>query len=73
MKKGFGAIELIFVFIIAIVVYFLCYKDQNGRLNPFEETKNTRSKQEVVESKLQQLEKTKNLRRQIELNLENGN
>lgn len=73
MKKGFGVIELIFVVIVAIVIYFLCYKGQSGRSNPFEEVRNTRTKQEVVESKLQQLEKTKNLKRQIEMNLKDGN
>ena len=73
MKNGFGVIELLIVAIIAVIVCFFFLGNQNGRSNPFEDTKNVHTKQKIIEDKIQQIEKTQNLKHQIEMNLKNGN
>lgn len=70
-KRAFGAIEILIALIIIVIVYFTCFHGQTGRKNPFEETKNVRAKQQVIDDKIEQIEADqKLLKEQIKRNLD---
>lgn len=71
MKKAFGMIELLFVLIVIIVIYFTCFHSQYGRSNPFaDNVKQIKTKQEVINDKINEIEKAKTLEKQIQKNLD---
>ena len=69
MRKAFGLVEILIVLIIILVVYFTCFHPKNGRSNPFEEVTEVKTKQEIVNKNVKELEDTKAIRDKIEQNL----
>ena len=55
MKKGFGLLELIFVIVIAVVL-FMMFGHKSGRDNPFEEVKKVNTQKEMAEQKIKEIE-----------------
>lgn len=72
MKKAFGVLELLIVVVIAILLFFMCFKSDKGRLNPFEDNAKINTQKEMINDKIYEIEKTKDLRKQIEKNLGEG-
>ncbi len=73
MKKAAGLIELLVVVVIMIVLYFTLFNgNKYGRQNPFDDGADLKTRQEVVNYKIKEIEDTKALRRRIEQNLNKG-
>ena len=71
LRRAFGSVELIFVIIIILVVYYTCFHNQYGRSNPFADAKQLKTKQQVVDDKLEEIQNSKTLmNEQIKKNLE---
>lgn len=73
MKEAVGVLELLIVIIIILVLYFTCFHSKYGRENPFDDNQRINSQQELIDSKIQEIEETKNIKEQIEKNLKEGN
>lgn len=73
MKKAMGLVELLIVVIVIVVVYFTCFHSTSGRKNPFEEQINVKSKQELVDKKLENIQSQKAIKDRIEQNLNREN
>ncbi len=69
MKKAAGLLELLIVIVVIIVLYLAYSNGQGGRKNPFEEQREIKTKQEIVNTKLKEIESKKQLRDKIEQNL----
>ena len=74
MKRAFGLVEIIIVVVLMIVLYFTCFAgvSKNGRQNPFSDGQDVKSRQELVDEKVRQIEDTKALKQKIEQNLQEG-
>lgn len=74
MKRyAVGIFELLIVIILVIIIYFTCFHSQYGRKNPFADNSGINSQQEIMDMKIQEIENTKALKKQIEKNLYEGN
>ena len=69
MKKAFGILELLIVLVVIVILTLMLGKG-GGRNNPFDEIKEVKSKQQMVDEKLEQINRTKQLKEQIEKNLQ---
>ena len=70
MRRAFGAVELLLVVVVIIIIYFTCFHSQYGRTNPFADNANdVKTKQQMVDDKLKEIEQTKAIQKQIEKNL----
>lgn len=70
MRRAFGVIELLVVIVILIIIYFACFHNQYGRSNPFADNVNeVKTKQQMVDDKLNEIEQTKVIKEQIEKNM----
>lgn len=72
MKRAFGVVELLIIIVVGIVIYFSFFHGQYGRKNPFDDNSRVNSQQELIDSKIQEIEKTKAIKKQIEDNLNKG-
>lgn len=72
MKKALGVVELLIVIVIILAIYFACFNNKSAK-NPFEEQKEIKTKQEMVDSKLKEIENSKAIRERIEQNLNREN
>ena len=73
MKRAFGLAEILITVIVIIVIYFTCFAgNKYGRPNPFDDGQAVKSRQEIVDEKIQQIEDTKALKQRIEDNLKEG-
>lgn len=72
-RNAFGIVELLIVIIIAIIIYVNCFHSQNGRKNPFEDRVRVKTQQQAAEEKIQEIERLQNIKKDIELNLQEGN
>lgn len=69
-KRAFGISELLFVIVIFIMIYLVCFRTPAGRnRNPFEEQTKVRTQQEAVNQKIKEIENTKAIKDRIEQNL----
>lgn len=73
MKKAMGLLEILIVIVILIVLYFAFFNSTGGRKNPFEEQKEIKTKQELIDNKLKEIEKQKAIKERIEQNLNREN
>lgn len=73
MKHAFGVLELLIVVVIIVIIYFTCFHSQYGRKNPFDDNSRINSQQEMIDTKIQEIEDTKALKQRIEQNLNEGN
>lgn len=74
MKRyAVGIFELLIVIILVIIIYFTCFHSQYGRKHPFADNSKINSQQELIDTKLQEIENTKALKKQIGKNLYEGN
>ena len=73
MKKAAGLIELLMVIVVIIVLYFVFFNGQTGRNNPFEQQKEIKTKQELVDTKLKEIQSQKDIKERIEKNLNREN
>jgi len=69
MKKAMGLIELLIILIVIIIIYFTFFHISDGRKNPFEEHKDIKTKQELLETKIKDIESNKAIKQRIEQNL----
>ena len=70
MRKAFGVLELLVVVVIVIILYFACFHSQYGKTNPFVDNVNeVKTKQQMVDDKLKEIEQSKAIKEQIEKNL----
>jgi len=69
MKKAFGMLEFLIVIVIITVLYFSCFHSKYGRSNPFDDNAKIQTEQEVINDKIQDIENSKTLKRNIENNL----
>lgn len=72
MKRAFGVLELLIVIVVIIVIYFSFFHSQYGRKNPFDDNSRVNSQQELIDSKIQDIENSKAIKKQIEDNLNKG-
>jgi len=73
MRRAFGAIELLIVLVIIIVVYFACFHSQFKDSNPLaENAKDIKTKQQMVDDKLNEIDKTRQLQQKLEQNMNEG-
>ncbi len=72
-KHAVGIFELLIVIILVIIIYFTCFHSQYGRKHPFADNSKINSQQELIDTKLQEIEDTKALKKQIGKNLYEGN
>ena len=72
-KHAVGIFELLIVIILVIIIYFTCFHSQYGRKHPFADNSKINSQQELIDTKLQEIENTKALKKQIGKNLYEGN
>lgn len=73
MKKAVGLLESLVVIIIIIVLYFSFFAGPKvGRKNPFDDNVNIQNQEEIVNDKIQEIEDTKLLKKQIEQNLKDS-
>lgn len=72
-EHAVGILELLIVIFLAIIIYFTCFHSQYGRKNPFADNSRINSQQEIIDTKIQEIENTKALKKQIEKNLSEGN
>lgn len=72
MKQAFGVLELLVVVVIIIIIYFTCFHSPYGRKDPFNDKARINSQQEIIDDKIQEIETTKALKKQIEQNLNEG-
>ncbi len=72
MRRAFGVLELLIVLVVIIVIYFSFFHSQYGRKNPFDDNYRVNSQQELIDSKIQDIENSKAIRKQIEDNLNKG-
>lgn len=73
MKKAVGIIELLIVIVVILAIYFTCFNNNSITKNPFDEQKEIKTKQELVESKIKDIENTKAIKERIEQNLNREN
>lgn len=67
MRRAFGAIELLIAIIVIIVIYFACFHSQFKNSNPLVENVNDiKTKQQQIDDKLNEIEKTRQLQQKIE-------
>lgn len=73
MRNAAGLLELLFVLLIIIVVYFSFFSgNKYGRSNPFDDNVKIKNQQQLVDDKLKEIEQAKQIRQNIEKNLEVG-
>lgn len=72
-RHAVGILELLIVIILAVMIYFTCFHSQYGRKHPFADNSKINSQQELIDTKLQEIENTKALKKQIGKNLYEGN
>lgn len=74
MKKfGVGLLELLICAAVIIIVYLTFFHNSNyGRSNPFDDNSGLSTKQDMVESKINEIENTKQMKKRIEMNLKKG-
>ena len=70
MKNAAGMLELLIVIIIITVLYFSFFADpKTGRKDPFNDNVNIQNQEEIIDSKIQEIEDSKLLKQKIESNL----
>lgn len=72
MKRAFGLAEILIVGILILTVYLICFHQKYGRSNPFSDNEKINSQQQLVDEKLKDIEKSKELKQRIENNLNKG-
>jgi hypothetical protein len=73
MRKAFGVLELLVAVVVVIIIYFACFHSQYGKTNPFaDNASEIKTKQQLVDDKLKEIENTKMLKEKIERNLNEG-
>lgn len=72
MRKAFGLLELLIVLVIGIIIYFMCIQPNYGNKNPFDDRARVNTQKEIINDKIQDIEKTQEIKRQIEQNLGEG-
>ena len=72
MKRAFGVLELLIVLVVIIIVYFSFFHNQYGRDNPFADNSKVNSQQELIDTKIKEIENSKAIKKQIEDNLNKG-
>lgn len=73
MKKAMGLLEILIIVVIFIIIYFTCFHSTGGRKNPFEEQKEIKTKQELIDTKIKGIENQKAIKERIEQNLNREN
>ncbi len=73
MKKAMGLVEILIVIIIVAVLYFAFFNSPTGRKDPFEEQKEIKTKQELIDNKLKDIQSKKDIKNRIEQNLNREN
>ena len=70
MKNAAGMLELLIVIIIITVLYFSFFAGlKTGRKDPFNDNVNIQNQEEIIDSKIQEIEDSKLLKQKIESNL----
>ena len=70
MKNAAGMLELLIVIIIITVLYFSFFVfSKTGRKDPFNDNVNIQNQEEIIDSKIQEIENSKLLKQKIESNL----
>jgi uncharacterized protein YxeA len=72
MRKALGLIEILFVLVIVLIIYFTCFNPKYGRANPFADNQKIKTQQQLVDDKLNDIKDAKALRQRIENNLNKG-
>lgn len=73
MKRAFGILELLIVIVIITVLYFSFIAGPKvGRKNPFDDNVNLQSQEDIIETKMNDIQNTKNIKERIEKNLQEG-
>lgn len=73
MKKAFGILELLIVVVILTVLYFSFIAGPKvGRKNPFDDNVNLENTENIIDSKIEDIQNTKQLKQRIENNLQEG-
>ena len=72
MKKAVGIVELLIVIIVITAIYFTCFNNKSTK-NPFDEQRGIKTQQELVETKIKDIENSKAIRERIEQNLNREN
>ena len=73
MKKAMGLVEILIVIIIVAVMYFAFFNSPTGRKDAFEEQKEIKTKQELIDNKLKDIQSNKDIKNRIEQNLNREN
>lgn len=70
MKNAAGMLELLIVIIIITVLYFSFFAGpKTGRKDLFNDNVNIQNQEEIIDSKIQEIEDSKLLKQKIESNL----
>ena len=74
MRKAFSLLEILLVIIVfGIVIYFVWFNSPNGGYNPFAyRAKEFKTKQQMVDDKLDEIQNSKQLKEQIERKMYEG-
>ena len=73
MKKiGAGLLEILICAVIVVIVYLCCWHNDYGRSNPFDDNSQLSTKKDMVQSKINEIENTKQMKKRIEMNLKKG-
>lgn len=73
MKKGVGLVELLFAVIVIVIIYFTCFNQNGGKVDPFADNQRVNTQKQMANEKIKEINETKALQEKMEKNLNEEN